>query len=168
MKTTIPHRFKTLAALSFALVQLGANSLQAGGQVPFRATWDAAIAFTPLTPPFAAVSGLGVGRATHLGRMTAQSIEEVVNLETGEGAASYWFTAANGDQLFVRFVFVASPITPGVFSIQGEWQFTGGTGRFVGASGAGAYSGQLNFTGEATGVGHFEAEGTLSSPGSLQ
>lgn len=168
MKTTFPHRFRTLAALSCALLQFDAISIQAGDQVPFRATWDAAITFAPLTPPFDAVSGLGVGRATHLGKMTTQSIEEVVNLATGEGAASYRFTAADGDQLFVRFVFVAIPIAPGVFSIQGEWQFTGGTGRFISASGAGEYGGQVNFTGEATAVGHFEAEGTLSSPGSLK
>ena len=168
MKTTIAYQFKTLAVLAFALLQLGAASTQAGSQVPFRATWDAAIAFTPLAPPFAAVSGLGTGRATHLGSLTAQSIDEVVNLETLEGAASYRFTAANADQLFVNFVFVAVPIAPGVFSIQGEWQITGGTGRYIGASGAGRYIGQLNFTGEATAVGHFEAEGTLSSPGSLK
>jgi len=169
MITTLTKRTASLVAgIMMALLALAPPTLHAGEQIPFRIAWEADLVLTPLTPPFAAIAGVGVGGATHLGQVAAQSIQEVVNLETLEGEASYRFTAANGDQLFLNFVFVAIPIAEGVFSIQGEWQITGGTGRFVGATGAGRYVGQVNFTGETTAVGRFEADGSLSSPGSLK
>jgi len=167
---TFPITFKrtALLALALAALALAPSVTQAGDQVPFRAIWDAQIEITPLSPPLVAVSGSGEGRATHLGRMTAQSIAEVVNLATGEGAASYRFTAANGDEVLVNFVFTAIPISATAFSIQGVWQVTGGTGRFDGASGSGTYEGQVEFTGPASALGQFELEGTISSPGSLK
>jgi hypothetical protein len=172
LKHTIVSSLKRTAGLvagiMMALLALTPPTLHAGEQIPFRIAWDANLVLTPLAPPFADVAGVGVGRATHLGRVAAQSIEEVVNLATLEGEASYLFTAANGDQLFVKFVFVAIPIAEGVFSIQGKWQTTGGTGRFEGATGAGRYVGHVSFTGETTADGRFEAEGSLSSPGSLK
>ena len=157
-----------LLALAVGAFALAPSPVQAGDQVPFRASWDAQIEITPLNPPLVAVSGLGEGRATHLGRMTAQSIAEVVNLATGEGAASYRFTAANGDEVHVNFVFTAIPISATTFAIQGVWQETGGTGRFDGASGSGSYEGKVEFTGPVNAVGHFEMQGTISSPGSLR
>jgi hypothetical protein len=149
----------------FAVAPIAA---QAGNQVPFRASWDAQISIAPLAPPLFAVSGLGAGRATHLGKMTAQSIAEVVNLATGEGAASYRFTAANGDKVFVNFVFTAIPVSDTDFVVQGVWQVTGGTGRFGNATGSGTYEGQVGFTGATSAVGHFALAGTISSPGSLK
>lgn len=80
---------------------------------------SADITISPLAPPFVAVSGLGAGRALHLGAMTARSIEETVNLETGAGIAAYRFTAANGEDVFVDFAFTAIPTSPKVYSILG-------------------------------------------------
>lgn len=82
-----------------------------------------------------------VGRLTHLGRTTG-SFEVVFDLaEFGEDSCGPIrkqgsFTAANGDQLEVeaegRFCFD---------TVVAEYQFriTGGTGRFVGASGGGSW-----------------------------
>jgi hypothetical protein len=172
MKTTaIRHcdRWASLALAMFAFVStLAPIPLHAGSQVPFRLTWAADITISPLAPPFVAVAGLGAGRATHLGAMTAQSITETVNLETGAGLAAYRFIAANGDEVLVTFVFVAVPSGPATYDVQGVWQVTGGTGRFAGATGGGAYTGLVEFSGPVNAVGHFEAEGTLSSPGSLK
>jgi hypothetical protein len=153
-----------LAGLALALASLAPSAVQAASEVPFRAIWETQISIAPLEPPLFAVSGLGVGKALHLGAMSAQSITEVVNLATGEGAASYRFTAANGDEVLITFVFLAIPTSPTAFSIEGVWQVTGGTGRFEGASGSGTYIGQAEFVGPADAVGTFALEGTISSP----
>jgi hypothetical protein len=159
----------SLALAVFAFVSaLAPIPVHAGSQVPFRLTWAADITISPLAPPLVAVAGLGAGRATHLGALAAQSISETVNLDTGEGIAAYRFTAANGDDVLVTFVFVAIPSGPGTYDIQGIWQVTGGTGRFDGASGSGTYTGLVAFSGPVNAVGHFEAEGGISSPGSLK
>jgi hypothetical protein len=170
MTTPVPCRTRLLAGLALALFGFTITpcAVHARNQVPFRASWAADIGITPLTSPFVAVSGSGTGHGRHLGAMTAESIVEVVNLGTGEGLAQYRFTAANGDELFVNFVFSAIPTSPTAFSVQGTWEVTGGTGRFEGASGSGAYGGRVDFTTDATAVGQFALQGTLSSPGSLK
>lgn len=172
MKTnrTFPNLCNRTAQLALAIsaLVLAPSAVRAGAQVPFRASWDAQIAITPLAPPLVAVSGLGTGHGTHLGAMTAHSIAEVVNLATGEGAASYRFMAANGDEVFVNFIFWAIPTSPTAFSIHGVWEVTDGTGRFDGATGAGTYAGQVEFTGPASAAGHFNLKGSISSPGSLR
>lgn len=169
MKTTARNRAGLLAGLALALIAFAfVPAAQAGQQVPFRAAWSADITISPLAPPFVAVSGLGAGRALHLGTMTAQSIEETVNLETGAGLAAYRFIAADGDDVFVDFAFTAVPTSPNVYSIQGVWQIVGGTGRFDGASGSGNYVGEVVFSGPVNALGQFELEGTIASPGSLK
>jgi hypothetical protein len=172
MKTirTLLYKLKhtTLLTLALGALALNAPTIRAGSQVPFRLTWAADITISPLAPPFVAVFGLGAGQALHLGAMAAQSISETVNLATGEGMAAYRFTAANGDDVLVTFVFVAIPSGPATYDIQGVWQVTGGTGRFDGATGGGTYTGLVEFSGPVNAVGHFEAEGTISSPGSLK
>ena len=170
MKTTAISRINTWAALALALVTLVSAPAvaRAGQQVPFRAAWSADITISPLAPPFVAVSGLGAGRALHLGTMTAQSITETVNLETGAGIAAYRFIAANGDEVLVNFAFTAIPTSPNVYSIQGVWQVVGGTGRFDGASGSGDYVGEVVFSGPVKALGQFALEGTIASPGSLK
>ena len=168
MQTTALSRINTWAGLALALITLGSvpAAAQAGQQVPFRAAWSADITISPLAPPFVAVSGLGAGQALHLGAMTAQSISETVNLETGAGIAAYRFIAANGDEVFADFAFTAIPTNPNVYSIQGVWQVVGGTGRFDGATGSGAYVGEVVFSTSVDALGRFELQGTISSPGS--
>lgn len=158
----------TTLSLASAALTFTAESGCADDQVPFRAAWGAQIQIAPLVPPVVSVTGAGTGHGLHLGQMVAQSVVEVVNLATGEGAASYRFTAANGDAVLVDFVFTAVPTGSTTFSVHGVWQITGGTGRFNGASGSGHYLGQVEFSGPATAVGRFELEGTLSSPGRLK
>lgn len=97
--------------------------------------------------------------------MTAQSLGEIVNLETGDGLASYRFISASGHAVHVAFIFLALPLSPTQFAVQGEWQITGGTGRFEGATGFGTYLGQVEFVGPASALGHFAMAGVISSPG---
>jgi hypothetical protein len=105
--------------------------------------------------------------ATHLGAFTAHSVEEVVNLATGEGVAVHEFTAANGDKIVMSFHLLALPTATG-FAVTGVWEITGGTGRFAGASGAGTYAGAADFTSAITAVASFNMVGKISSPGSLK
>ena len=51
------------------------------------------------------------------------------------------FTAANGDQLIGTFSGLAVPNDKGGFDYWGDYEITGGTGRFSGTTGSGAYSG---------------------------
>lgn len=157
----------TLVLASAALTFTPETGL-AGDQVPFRAAGSTQIQMTPLAPPVVAITGAGTGHGLHLGQMFAQSITEVVDLATGEGAASYCFTGANGASVIIDFVFIAIPLSSTTFFVQGEWQVTGGTGRFIGASGSGQYHGQVEFNGPTTAAGSFQLEGALASPGSLK
>ena len=87
----------------------------------------------------------GGGTATHAGKY------DIVNshcLDPATGAltnGTFVKTAANGDQLFGIYVGSASVIqTPapiGIFGISGTITFTGGTGRFTGATGTTSMSG---------------------------
>jgi hypothetical protein len=155
----------TFRVLALATCAIAVLSAQAGDLVPFRAAWETQIELIPLAPPLVAVEGAGEGQAEHLGRMTAQSIEEVVNLGTGDGLASYRFISASGDHVYVTFAFLALPVSPSLFAVQGEWQITGGTGRFEGAEGSGLYVGEVEFVGPASGLGHFAMTGVITSPG---
>jgi hypothetical protein len=81
----------------------------------------------------------GGGTATHVGNYTIVN-SHCLNLVTGAlTGGSFVKTAANGDQLFGTYVGSASVIQPpspiGIFSISGTVTFTGGTGRFAGATG---------------------------------
>ena len=89
-------------------------------------------------------------------------------LVTGAGRAAYRFVAANGDEVFVDFVFTAIPTSATVFVVTGVWQVTGGTGRLAGAVGSGTYDGGVEFTDADSAKGHFAMQGTISSPGSLK
>jgi len=67
------------------------------------------------------------GEATHLGRYTSEG-GGTINLATGVVTGSGYVTAANGDELFWE-------MTIQMGAPAGVVTFTGGTGRFAGASG---------------------------------
>jgi hypothetical protein len=64
---------------------------------------------------------------------------------------SVTFTAANGDRLFGNYTGTTDPAMPGdpgdVVSIVGHGWFTGGTGRFEGATGTFTTRGSVVFPG---------------------
>jgi hypothetical protein len=161
-----PWRKCGLAILAF-ICSLGVinQSAFAGGQVPFRAIYSLQLEAS-FALPIATVTSQGAGLATHLGVISTRSVSETVNLATGEGIAVHEFTAANGDVLRVSFHFLAIPTSPTHFDVNGVWEITSGTGRFEGATGAGSYKGDVDFTSATTADGTFELRGTISSPGS--
>ena len=86
--------------------------------------------------PIMSVTASGSGNATQLGRFAVTYAVEV-NLLTIAGIGSAQFVAANGDSLFAEGTGQATETgTPGVFNVVEHFTITGGTGRFVGASGS--------------------------------
>ena len=53
-------------------------------------------------------------------------------------------TAAKGDQLFLNFAGNACQSGPSMYVSTGTYTITGGTGRFVGASGSGAFASRID------------------------
>jgi hypothetical protein len=87
-------------------------------------------------PPILSVRALGSGKATHLGRFIVRYDVEV-DLTTLKGTASAHFVVAHGDSLFAEGEGQATPTeTPGVFTVVEVYPITGGTGRFLGATGS--------------------------------
>src|SRR5262245_14659672 len=82
----------------------------------------------------------GAGNATHLGNFTWADVEDVNRCTVPGGVAvkaSFIMTAANGDELHGTFTSIGLFDSAGNLIIHGEYQFGGGTGRFVAATGAG-------------------------------
>jgi hypothetical protein len=144
-----------LVALSICLLA-AACSQQPGSPIsptsasPVAATQPAAIHATSLpfqgdisgttrgvfTPPATLEIILnGEGNATHLGRFTSE--EHAIGTFPNPVATGTWvFTAANGDRLFATTESTSTPVGPGVDDVKTVATITGGTGRFVDASGA--------------------------------
>lgn len=150
-----------------ALVQ--ARSLSAGDQVPFRGSLDGTVTITPVVgdPNIDVhVEIDAAGHASHLGEIRVSIPHDVdrrpppnPSLASGE----YVFTAANGDELYAEFSGEATLLAPGFLYVVETATFTGGTGRFSGATG-GFVCERLFDTAGGTTVGDFE--GTISSVGS--
>lgn len=124
-------------------------ALAADASLPYRATFvitpellfpgDAGYpARCPTGPTNASAPATGEGHGTHLGHFTETESTCIdfatLSLTLGE----FTFTAANGDQLWGEFEGSASfdPPPPNA-NLFCTWEITGGTGRFVGAAGAG-------------------------------
>jgi hypothetical protein len=86
----------------------------------------------------------GTGQAQHMGRITWQSHEVVDVCSNPDGAnvvGEMVISAADGDQVFVTYQTLAHlDFVAGQVRALGSYQITGGTGRFVDASGQGIIS----------------------------
>lgn len=118
----------------------GENTLKNDVTRPFNAhsTGTIAIVYNPENecyPAFPQVQFIGSGTGTHIGNHTSEWYV-CLNQQGGlEGAFYGTLTAANGDKVYF------SQPDPSVFEIDengnvtGEFDITGGTGRFEGATG---------------------------------
>jgi len=103
----------------------------------------------------------GEGAATHLGRYTVDlsfCARAGGVLDDGRGA----FIAANGDVLQLTFEGTSTFVPPFTLSFTSFATFTGGSGRFAGASGEAVVTGTLDVR---TGAGDGRWDGTISSVG---
>ena len=69
-------------------------------------------------------------------------------------------TAANGDELYSSFVGTGT-IGPSGVTFSGTETFSGGTGRFIGASGSATVTGTATFTSPEAGIGQFRSAGAI-------
>jgi hypothetical protein len=136
---------RTIRTLGLGLLLLAANPSPAGPPpLPFQgrvtAVWDNI--FLALVDPPATFTG--GGPVTHMGN-TRQAGSLVLEAPIGPGVfpgyGSVTITAANGDKVMFDYVGVLDALTgEGV----GTFTFTGGTGRFAGATGGGTFDAQID------------------------
>jgi hypothetical protein len=164
----IPRRIMCLALslMAMAALALTTQPARADKQVPFRAAFTTEFE-SVVIPPIAHITVIGEGKGTHLGKATAVTTDQEVNLITGQTSATYTLTAANGDTVVLEMEFETTFLPTGV-TFAGTYAVTEGTGRFAGATGSGTLIGSAAFTGPSNGVGSFVVAGTISSPGSLK
>lgn len=118
-----------VASATFAAPAAGEKELLLRGSIFAAETYE-------INFPIMSVTASGSGHATQLGRFTVSYAVEV-NLLTIAGDGSAQFVAANGDSLFAEGTGQATETgTPGVFNVVEHFTITGGTGRFVDASGS--------------------------------
>ncbi len=157
----------TLARSAAAFLAL-AGPVAAGEQVPFKGSVAGTVTITPIIgdPVFDVhVEIDGAGNASHLGEFSVSiphDVDRRMPPSPSIAVGEYVFTAANGDELYAEFTGQATLIAPGFLSIVETATITGGTGRFVGATG-GFDCERLFDTVAGTTVGEFN--GTISSPG---
>ncbi len=102
----------------------------------------------------------GVGRLSHLGNSTVSSSQTVDFTTTPPSlSGTDEFTAANGDKLFTTHSGISgAPDAQGNVTFSGEYVFTGGTGKFKGASGSASFTGTASL---ATNKGEFSLRGKI-------
>ena len=160
-----------LASLAFllaiaTLLTLAPQSARAGDEIPFHADFITQFE-SVLEYPLLHVTVNGRGQATYMGRTTAFTTDQLVNLIDGSGTATYTLTGANGDTLVLALGVPAGGTinVEGGVLFSGSYTITGGTGRFNGATGSGVFAGSALFLTETGGIGSFAVVGTISSPG---
>ena len=128
-----------MSVLEFALPAFAAHPVPFKGRAAIEVTGDV------ITPPIRTLTGSATGEATHLGRFT-RTETIIVDLTNFSFTGTVVFTAANGDSLRANVVGQFTSLTTAV----GAYSFTGGTGRFLHASG------QAAFEATASGPGRFD------------
>jgi hypothetical protein len=126
---------RVLKAIIIAL-GLASGSAGAAEQAPFRGVWSGqTVSAIPGGDNVVLVTSRGTGQATHLGRFSMES-PHLTNLLTLEVVGEQIFTGANGDSIsaLISGQFVETSV--GTLEAILSGVITGGTGRFVGASGS--------------------------------
>lgn len=113
----------------------------AAQELPFQASLTGNAHLSPTGDPCVLRNDeTGMGNATYLGLFTWADTEYADFCAIPGGVAvvgTFTMTAANGDNLYGKFTSVGRFADPVTLVIHGNYQFTGGTGRFVGATGSG-------------------------------
>lgn len=165
-------RARSLASLGLLLATVTllafvSQSVQASGEKPFHATFTTQLE-SVLEFPLLHVTVNSRGQATYMGRTTADTTDQVINVIDGSGTATYVLTGVNGDTLILALVFPigGSVNVEGGVTFSGSYTVAGGTGRFSGATGSGVFAGGALLLTETDGIGAFAVVGTISLPGS--
>ena len=102
----------------------------------------------------------GVGGLSDLNKGTVSSEQTVDFTKTPPTmTGTNEFTAANGDKLYATHSGVSgAPDATGSVTFSGEYVFTGGTGKYLGASGSAEFTGSANIP---TGKGQLSLDGKI-------
>ena len=156
------------SALTGPVADFQAERSAAEREVPFRTSSYLFNAIAAVPEPGCNAPGesrrylVGEGSATRLGSYTVElsfCARAGGILDDGLGT----FVAADGDQLHFTFAGTSAFAPPFTLSFTSYSVFTGGTGRFDGATGQAVVTGALDVR---TGAGDGEWDGTISSVGS--
>ena len=143
-------RTRTIAiAIAVAIAAAGASGAEAvaaAGPRPFGATLEGHSNAVPTSDPCVlTITEGGTGKAVHMGAIAWASSETLNLCSNPEGAdvqGELVMTAANGDEVFGRYVSLVRPdFQAGVFTFTGRWEIVSGTGRFRNVTGEGTLSG---------------------------
>ena len=124
-------------------------------EVPMRGNGSGQITSQTPGPNGVAITAVGEGEATHLGKFTREE-NILLNPENSTITGTIVFTAADGSELYCGF---AGAFT-GATTVAGTYTITGGTGRFDGATGAAFFDITLGDAGSFS----FGFAGTISMP----
>ncbi|MBA3351251.1 MAG: hypothetical protein H0U23_02280 [Blastocatellia bacterium] len=120
---SVRDRSLPLFALLFATISLltfAPQSAQASSEKPFHANFTTQFE-TVVEFPLIHVTVNSRGQATYMGRTTAFTDDQLINLIDGSGSATYTLTGVNGDTLILALVF---PIG-GTINVEGGVIFSG-------------------------------------------
>jgi hypothetical protein len=127
--------FLSIFWLATLLAALGQPSGIVAAELPFKGRIDGSFVTTPtLNPPIFSSEAHAIGNATHTGAFTKVT-SDLFNVVTGEVQGAFTMTTANGDLLTGVYSGFSIPKADGTFSWVLNATFTGGTGRFLHASG---------------------------------
>jgi hypothetical protein len=164
-KTMIQNSWKLMVALAVVTVAGLPVTAVAQHPVPFRGSCALKNSITPTAiPGVLHILDEGTGHALHLGKC-AVTDDLLLDARVVPGAISgtTTFTAANGDKIFTQVNATASaPDAKGRVHFAGSFLITGGTGRFLGATGGAVLQGINN---AAAMVTEFRFSGVIYSRG---
>jgi hypothetical protein len=166
----IQHTGKWVLAASALWLLAPASPVVAGDQVPIKG--DVTIVPDPSVPPMVISihplivqeTRLFSGNVSHCGACTGVIVENI-NLSNFTFEGMFTLVAANGDTIVGTAAGSLSvdQSNPAYLVVTETFVFTGGTGRFAGATGSALGGGLAN---RATSVAQESFQGTISSPGS--
>lgn len=120
--------------------------------------------FTDTSPTTVLITGTGY--YDHLGLTTLRFPSTITGMAACGGFTAIeqdTYTGANGDSVFQTVHDTICPTsTPGAFQLTGSFTVTGGTGRFVDASGSGTVSASVTFTSATSGTFVGTQTGTIT------
>ena len=187
LESTSCRHFSSLALLlaTITLLAFAPQSARASGEIPFHANFITQFE-SVLEFPILHVTVNARGQATYMGRTSAFTVDQLVNLIDGSGTATYILTPVSRmsnsgsepiaptksesptiDTLVLALVVQAGGTinVDGGVLFSGSYTIIGGTGRFIGATGSGVFGGSGLYLTETDGIGAFAVAGTISLPG---
>jgi hypothetical protein len=155
-------KFLILTVLGLLTVVSAFPAAFAAHSTPFNGNGTGT--FTDTSPTTVLIAG--TGHYDHLGLTTLRFPSTI----TGQAACGGFtateqdnYTGANGDSVYLTVHDTICPTSsPGAFQLSGSFTVTGGTGRFVDASGSGTVSAAVTFTSATSGTFAGKQTGTIT------